>query len=237
MSLQINSWQSHNSKKATTGTEIDSFALLSTYEKIERESFLLFFLNSWGYIHDPVVHAKPSSCELPVGHHSLTMIINLATFPIQRQSFPTTLPGLPVLQPSTLIFCPVALTNIIQLFLYPWTKSSKISLSWTITFVTLIFPLSPLIFSPLVWSEPEAPPEHFPTSQSSFHSSCSSDLTQNQSPFSIFTLCTGCAKYKSHPVLSPPQNSPARCSLRPHILIPVSHRWEVLYYKPPNTCW
>lgn len=47
MSLQINSCQSHNSKKATTGTEIDSFALLSTYEKIERESFSFFLEQLW----------------------------------------------------------------------------------------------------------------------------------------------------------------------------------------------
>lgn len=150
-----------------------------------------------------------------MGHHILTTTINPATFPYAKAE-----PFLPLCldcqscNPATLRFCPVALTNLIQLFLYPCRKSSKTSLSWTITFVTLIFPLSPLIFSPLLWSEAEAtraaPPEPFPTSQSS-------ELTQNQSPFSIFTLCTGCAKYKSHPVLSTPQNSPAPCSLWPHI--------------------
>lgn len=135
---------------------------------------------------------KPSSCEFPVGHHILTTTINLAAFPSTE-----TEPFLPLCldcqscNPATLRFCPVALTNIIQLVLSPCRKSSKIPLSWTITFVTLIFPFSLLIFSPL-WSEPEATPpppcEPFPTSKSSLHSSCS--LWPDTKPIPILNLHT-----------------------------------------------
>lgn len=48
MSLQINTCQSNNSKKAVTWTEIHSFALLSTQEKTGREYFLPFSLNNCG---------------------------------------------------------------------------------------------------------------------------------------------------------------------------------------------
>lgn len=97
---------------------------------------------------------KPSSCEFPVGHHILTTTINLAAFPSTE-----TEPFLPLCldcqscNPATLRFCPVALTNIIQLVLSPCRKSSKNNSFLDNHFCYFNFPLFSLdFFSFVEWT-------------------------------------------------------------------------------------